>query len=390
MVNVGQRLGVNYRFSTEVSKILLSPDGSRATGILLANGERLEADVIINNSDLVYAYNNLMPPTPYAKSLSQRPGSCSSISFYWALDRKIEQLNTHNVFLADEYRESFDSIFKKHLIPNEPSFYVNVPSRIDPSAAPEGKDSMVILVPVGNLLDSPDQPTTGPNDVLRNSDARRNHGDSTKLTNDSKQAGISPANTQDWPAMVALARKTILSTIKARTGIDVAPHIVFEASNDPATWRDRFNLDRGAILGLSHSFFNVLSFRPSTRARRGGPLDGKFGGGILGRIAELVFSGGSIKGLYMVGASAHPGTGMPIVLAGGKLVAEQVLMDLGMEFPWRDAWSESEERMLGRADRTGYEIDRLHDRSVPSLLLSLLIGLVAILLAVALRALGVF
>ena len=380
-MNVGQRLGVGYRFSTEVSKILLSSDGSRATGILLANGERLEADVIINNSDLVYAYNNLMPSTPYGKSLSQRPGSCSSISFYWALDRKIEQLNAHNVFLADEYRESFDSIFKKHLIPNEPSFYVNVPSRVDPTAAPAGKDSMVILVPVGNLLDSPDQPNTPPNEILEKSSSSAGNIDATKLTNDSEQSGISPASTQDWPAMVALARKTILSTIKARTGIDVAPHIVFETSNDPATWRDRFNLDRGAILGLSHSFFNVLSFRPSTRARRGGSLDGKFGGGILGRLAELLFSGGSIEGLYMVGASTHPGTGMPIVLAGGKLVAEQVLTDLGMDLPWRDAWSESEERMLGKADKTGYAIDRLHGKSEHGWLQALLIGLFCFIIA---------
>ncbi|KAG9566487.1 hypothetical protein KCV01_g20215, partial [Aureobasidium melanogenum] len=73
-----------------------------------------------------------------------------------------------------------------------------------------------------------------------------------------------------------------------------------------------------------------------------GWLDGRFGGGVLGRIGELLFSGGSIERLYMVGASAHPGTGVPIVLAGGRLVAEQVCQDLDVEIPWQTGSQKTE------------------------------------------------
>ncbi|GAB7356039.1 hypothetical protein MBLNU459_g6656t1 [Dothideomycetes sp. NU459] len=318
LVKVGERLGVDYKLSTPISRIELSSDGSRATGVVLESGEILTADVIVNNADLVYTYNNLLPPTPYAHNLGQRPTSCSSISFYWALDRKVEELDAHNIFLADEYRESFDSIFKKHLIPDQPSFYVNVPSRADPSAAPEGKDTIVVLVPVGHLIDGEHN---GSGASLASADVK-------------ERKGIQPTETQDWPRMIELARRTILSTIALRTGVDITPYIVHEITNDPMTWQDTFNLDRGAILGLSHSFFNVLSFRPATKARRGGWLDGKLGGGVAGRIGELLNNGGSIDRLYMVGASAHPGTGVPICLAGGKLVAEQVCEDLGVVVPW--------------------------------------------------------
>ncbi|KAG9975595.1 phytoene desaturase, partial [Aureobasidium melanogenum] len=339
LVKVGERLGVTYRLSTPISKITLSPDGRRATGVVLANGETLTADVVVNNTDLVYAYNNFLPPTPYAESLANRETSCSSISFYWALDRKLPELNAHNIFLADEYKESFDSIFKKNLIPNEPSFYVNIPSRPDPTAAPEGKEALVVLVPVGHLLGDHEnitQATTATDKEIQQSNA------DGKMTNSKSAQGIKPAETQDWPKMIELARKTILTTIAKRTGVDIAPLIVHEITNDPITWRESFNLDRGAILGLSHSFFNVLSFRPATRARRGGWLDGRFGGGVLGRIGELLFSGGSIERLYMVGASAHPGTGVPIVLAGGRLVAEQVCQDLDVEIPWQTGSQKTE------------------------------------------------
>ncbi|KAK8201990.1 ATP-binding cassette transporter CGR1 [Zalaria obscura] len=350
LVNVGKRLGVEYRLSTPISRILLSADGKRALGVELPSGEHLYADVVINNTDLVYAYNSLLPRTPYAESLSQRPASCSSISFYWALDRQFPELEAHNIFLADEYRESFDSIFKKHLIPNEPSFYVNVPSRVDATAAPEGKDSIVVLVPVGHLLDA-DTPRTG--DPTADSAASANgstqkHASTPTPTSSSSSGGILPTTNQDWPAMIDLARRTILSTIASRTGADLAPHIVHELTNTPLSWRSSFNLSKGAILGLSHSFFNVLSFRPSTRARRGGILDGRFGGGVLRRVAEVLWTGGRVQGLYMVGASAHPGTGVPIVLAGGRLVAEQVCGDLGVAVPWKD---EVEVEPKGELDR---------------------------------------
>ena len=283
LVRTGERLGVNYRLSTPISSIKLDPTGQRATGVMLENGENISADVVIINADLVYAYNNLLPETSYSRALQKRSTSCSSISFYWAMDRKIPELTTHNIFLAEHYRESFDDIFKEQLIPKEPSFYLNVPSRIDPTAAPEGKDSIVVLVPVGHLLDE-----------------KQGIG----------RKGLDVRNKQDWEAMVSRARQTVFATVEARTGArDLQGAVVKEMVNTPQSWKEVFNLDKGAILGLSHSFFNVLCFRPKTKHP-------------------------SIKGLHFVGASAHPGTGVPIVLAGAKLTCEQVLEGFGMDKAW--------------------------------------------------------
>ena len=122
LVGIGRRHGVEYRMNTGVSQIKLSADGSHATGVILETGEELEADVLVCNADLIYAYNNLLPPSPYGRSLAKREASCSSISFYWGLDRQFPQLSAHNIFLAEDFKDSFNSIFKKHQIPDEPSF----------------------------------------------------------------------------------------------------------------------------------------------------------------------------------------------------------------------------------------------------------------------------
>lgn len=85
-------------------------------------------------SDLVYAYNKLLPPTKYAKQLGEKSQlTSSSISFYWGLKRKVDELHAHNIFTAENYRASFDDIFKKYTLPDDPCFYVHVPTRVDPS-----------------------------------------------------------------------------------------------------------------------------------------------------------------------------------------------------------------------------------------------------------------
>lgn len=280
LVTIGERLGVHYRLSTPVTSIALSPDSRRATGVTLESGETISADVVLINADLVYAYNNLLPKSSTAKSLKARPASCSSISFYWAMDRQIPELTTHNIFLADDYKDSFDDIFKKQSMPEQPSFYVNVPSRTDPTAAPKGKDSVVVLLPVGHLMD------------------------------EDEGRGLKVESTQDWDALVKRGRDTVFSTIEARTGArDMQSHVIKEIVNTPQSWKDVFNLDKGAILGLSHSFFNVLAFRPKTKHP-------------------------SITELYFIGASTHPGTGVPICLAGSKVTSEQVLDHMNIDYPW--------------------------------------------------------
>ncbi|KAM0744833.1 hypothetical protein ACQRIT_000217 [Beauveria bassiana] len=252
LVAVGERLGVKYRLNAPINRVMVDEHSDRATGVILSSGEQLKADVVVINADLVYATNHLLPSTPRAERLSKQPASCSSISFYWALSREIPELQAHNVFLADEYRESFDAIFERQDMPEQPSFYVNVPSRVDKTASPPCTDAVVVLVPVGHL-------------------------------------GGGTTSKKDWHKMVETARECVISTLEARTGVTgLRDAIIKEIINTPETWKTHFNLDRGAILGLSHSFFNVLSFRPSTRNP-------------------------DVGACYFVGSSTHPGAAIALL-----------------------------------------------------------------------------
>lgn len=251
--------GAKFNYNSDVREITV--DNGVARGIRLGNGDTVTGDVVICNADLVYAYNRLLPQTQYAKSLGKKKLTSSSISFYWSMNVVVPQLQTHNVFLAEDYKKSFDQIFKLHTLPDEPSFYLNVPSRIDPTAAPDGRDTIVVLVPVGHMSDR----------VV-----------------------------VDFDLLVKRARDQVIETLEKRLKIaDFRSMIDHEIVNDPRSWQNEFNLWKGSILGLSHSLFQVLCFRPSLKCK--------------------IF-----ENLYFVGASAQPGTGVPIILCGAKLLEKQL------------------------------------------------------------------
>jgi phytoene desaturase len=268
LVRVAEAHGVRFMYNTPVKRIEV--DGNRATGLALHDGSRLSADVIVANADLPYVYSHLLPDRAEASRLEGLQYTCSAIMFYWALDTVYPQLLTHNVFLAGDYRASFERIFRDHLLPDEPSFYVHAPARTDPSAAPAGQDTLMVLVPVGHL-----------------------------------DEGLA----QDWSALQAHARSAVVHRLATSAGIDdLEQHLKGEVSYTPRDWFSLYNLAKGAAFGLSHNFMQVGYLRPHNRHHRYGNL-------------------------YFVGSSTHPGTGLPMVLLSARLTTERILNEVEVSRP---------------------------------------------------------
>ena len=68
-----------------------------------------------------------------------------------------------------------------------------------------------------------------------------------------------------------------------------------------------------------------------------------------------------------MGASTHPGTGVPICLAGSKITSEQVLEAEGMDVPWKVVKKKKKKSgEEGEGVAVVKEIDRLRIRPVLS------------------------
>jgi phytoene desaturase len=229
-------------------------------GVHFAGGTRLEADMLLANADLPYVYQDLLPQDKTAGRLRRKRFSCSVISFFWGVDKPYEALGPHTLFLADDYRQNFASIDRDLSLPANPSLYIHAPARLDPDMAPRGQDTLTAIVPVGHMNEKGDQ---------------------------------------DWGAIRDQARQHVFRRLRAFGISDIEAHIKFEETYTPLSWHKRYNLVNGSTHGLSHTLTQMAYFRPSNR--------------------HALY-----KNLYFVGASTHPGTGIPTAMVSGRLVSERI------------------------------------------------------------------
>jgi phytoene desaturase len=262
LISTAEKLGVQFFYEKPVNRIIVNRD--KAEGIMLDDGESVHADIIVANADLPYVYRELLPDRNKSSWIDRHKFSCSSVVIHWGLSRTYPQLGHHNVFLSDDYRKNLHRIFRDKSLSDHPSFYVHAPSRTDASAAPEGGDTLSVIIPAG-------------------------HAD--------------PRKPQDWDELYHKARISVIQRLKKLGLDDIEDHIKFEISYLPPDWQKTFNLSRGSTFGsLAHNILQMGYFRPHNRHRK-------------------------YRNLYFVGGSTHPGNGIPLVLLSARLTTERILKE---------------------------------------------------------------
>ncbi|MCJ7688589.1 MAG: FAD-dependent oxidoreductase, partial [Clostridiaceae bacterium] len=225
-----------------------------------------EADIVICNADFPYAVTNLIKDKKNRgkyneEKIYKMKYSCSTFIMYLGLKKKYPQLQVHNHFLGEYFKNNIEAAFKGKL-PENPSLYIYCPSKIDETMAPKDKESINIMVRVPNLLF---------NEI---------HWDEKTIEE---------------------LRKQIFKTLSSIDGLgDIEKNIIHEKYLTPKDLKDSFNSYGGAAFGLSHTLTQTNYFRPHLKLKW-------------------------IKNLYFVGSSVHPGTGVSIVLLSSKLVVQEIL-----------------------------------------------------------------
>jgi phytoene desaturase len=249
--------GVQLHYERPVRRIRVERD--RAVGLALEDGTGCSADLVLCNADLPWAYAHLLDGSrarlPRSRSLRH---TSSGFMLYWGVQGEVPELLRHNVFLGGDYQGSFEDIFHRQRVPQDVSFYVNVPSRGEAGSAPPGSDALYVLVPVPHL---------GPG--------------------------------QDWATLAPALRARVLARLADEGLPGLERRLVVERQLTPEDWQGRFNLSRGSAFGLAHNFFQLGPFRPSNQDPR-------------------------VRNLFFVGASTHPGTGLPMVMLSARLAVERM------------------------------------------------------------------
>ena len=235
--------------------------GDKVRSTLLADGTRVVADLVVANADLPYAYDELLQ-APYP-GIEQKRFSCSVVLMYIGTDRTWPHLQHHNFVVGRDMKAGCDDLFVRHRMPADPPFYVVAASRTDPSQAPPGGESLFVLVL------APSQPE-----------------DRSRWV--------------DWSVEGPRVEQQTFGRMETTLGMTgLREHIVTRRLVTPEDFRMQYGNKRGEAFGLSHNFMQIGYFRPHNRHA-------------------------TLKNLFFVGQSTHPGCGLPMVLISAECVAERI------------------------------------------------------------------
>lgn len=241
---LAKKFGAQFHYSSEVKDVHRLPQG---VGIEV-NGQRLAFDAVIANADYAYTQSELL-----RRNIPDYKYSCSVYLLYLGLKKKIHGLEHHNLFFAKDLDRNLRQIFKDKVLPDDPSFYVHVPTLTDPSLAPEGKDIFYLLVPVPNLQKA--QP--------------------------------------EMPKWEQSVRARVFERVNKIAGSNIEELIETERKFYPHDFISRYNIKFGATFGLAHNLMQSAFFRPAN---------------FDSRIKGLYFAGASVQpggGLPVVIASSR-------------------------------------------------------------------------------------
>ncbi len=146
-----REMGGVIRTNEEVKKIRV--EGGRATGVEVGGGF-LGADLVVSNADVGHTYKHLIDPEHRRRwtdaKIDGTEFTMSCFLLYMGTKKQYPQLKHHTLILSERYKGLLKDIFDRKILPEDFSMYLHVPTRSDPGMAPEGSESMYVLIPVAN------------------------------------------------------------------------------------------------------------------------------------------------------------------------------------------------------------------------------------------------
>lgn len=264
MARVVRGQGGRIWLETVADEVLI--ERGRATGVRLASGEVIAADVVVSNADAGHTYTRLLRNLPRKRwsdaKMKSRRWSMGLFVWYFGTKGtagKWDDVGHHTILSGPRYEGLLRDIFMKGELAEDMSLYLHRPSVTDPTVAPEGDDTFYALSPVPHL----------------------GHADPV-----------------DWTAMCESYRDKVAAVLN-----DTIPgfqdHLSAEYTLTPQDFEERYLSPLGCGFSIEPRILQSAWFRPHN-------------------VSE------EAKGLYLVGAGTHPGAGLPGVVSSAEVLGKLV------------------------------------------------------------------
>jgi len=221
---IAQEQGVKIETSANVERIVI--ENGKAVGTIV-NGQLHRADIVISGADYAHTDQKLLKENAnYSDAYwDKRTMAPSSLLFYVGVNKKLENLEHHNLFFDESLEEHGKTIYKDPSWPQKPLFYMSVPSLTDPNVAPQGSENLFFLIPLAPDL-------------------------------------------QDDEATREKYFELLLERLKKRTGNDIKDHIVYKRSFCVADFKSDYNAFKGNAYGLANTLRQTAILKPRMQHKK--------------------------------------------------------------------------------------------------------------------------
>jgi phytoene desaturase len=247
--------GGTIRCGAEAARIRV--EGGAATGVVLANGENLPADIVVSNADSAFTYGTLLGGRTRrwsARRLARASSSMGLFVWYFGTRKKYPEVDHHMILMGPRYRGLLQDIFDRKHLADDFSLYLHRPTATDPLLAPPDCDAFYVLAPVPNL-----------------------------------------AGGQDWSQLAEPYRQRIARFLESSVLPGLSDALVTSRVTTPQDFSEDFLSFRGSGFGLEPVLTQSAWFRPHNRSE-------------------------DVANLFLVGAGTHPGAGLPGVLSSARVL----------------------------------------------------------------------
>ena len=247
--------GGTIRCGAEAARIRV--EGGAATGVVLANGENLPADIVVSNADSAFTYGTLLGGRTRrwsARRLARASSSMGLFVWYFGTRKKYPEVDHHMILMGPRYRGLLQDIFDRKHLADDFSLYLHRPTATDPLLAPPDCDAFYVLAPVPNL-----------------------------------------AGGQDWTQLAEPYRQRIARFLEGSVLPGLSDALVTSRVTTPQDFSEDFLSFRGSGFGLEPVLTQSAWFRPHNRSE-------------------------DVANLFLVGAGTHPGAGLPGVLSSARVL----------------------------------------------------------------------
>jgi phytoene desaturase len=224
MARLAKRLGVEILTEEPVEKMIF--EKSRAIGLQTRSSSYF-ADAIVINGDFARSMERLVPNRLRRRwtdqKIRKKKFSCSTFMIYLGIEGSFK-LPHHTIYISADYAKNIEEVEKRHVLSEDPSFYVQNAGVTDSTLAPAGCSTLYILVPVPH----------------QNSNV-------------------------DWNKERDGFRNQILRQIAKAGFVDLERRIRYERVITPDDWDRRYEIHKGATFNLAHSLDQMLYLRPHNR-----------------------------------------------------------------------------------------------------------------------------